>query len=36
MDIYEKGFIMACRDLKVKKEKEEEKQAKRKARHRRR
>ncbi len=36
MDIYEKGFIMACIDLKVKKEKEEEKQAKRKARYRRR
>ena len=36
MDIYEKGFIMACIDLKAKKEKEEEKQAKRKARYRRR
>jgi hypothetical protein len=31
MDIYEKGFIMACIDLKIKREKEAEKGSKRKA-----
>lgn len=31
MDIYEKAFIMACIDIKIKKEKESEKEAKRKA-----
>ena len=31
MDIYEKGFIMACIDLKIKREKEAEKESKRKA-----
>nr|DAV03729.1 MAG TPA: hypothetical protein [Caudoviricetes sp.] len=31
MDIYEKAFIMACIDIKIKKEKEAEKEAKRKA-----
>lgn len=31
MDIYEKAFIMACIDIKIKKEKETEKEAKRKA-----
>ena len=31
MDIYEKAFIMACIDIKVKKEKEAEKETKRKA-----
>ena len=30
MDIYEKAFIMACIDIKIKKEKEAEKEAKRK------
>lgn len=29
MDIYEKAFIMACIDIKIKKEKEAEKEAKR-------
>nr|DAX88876.1 MAG TPA: hypothetical protein [Caudoviricetes sp.] len=36
MDIYEKGFIMACIDLKIKREKEAEKESKRKASRRRR
>ena len=36
MDIYEKAFIMACIDIKIKKEKEAEKEAKRKAGHKRR
>lgn len=31
MDIYEKAFIMACIDIKIKKEKEAEKETKRKA-----
>ena len=31
MDIYEKAFIMACIDLKLKREKEAEKESKRKA-----
>lgn len=31
MDIYEKAFIMACIDIKIKKEKEVEKEAKRNA-----
>ena len=31
MDIYEKAFIMACIDIKIKKEKEAEKESKRKA-----
>lgn len=31
MDIYEKAFIMACIDLKIKREKEAEKESKRKA-----
>ena len=31
MDIYEKEFIMACIDIKIKKEKEAEKETKRKA-----
>ena len=31
MDIYEKAFIMACIDIKIKKEKEAEKEAKGKA-----